>query len=63
MSDLTPEQRARLVEVMARAWYARNRYCRPWEKASATSRAAFLAVVEAEIAAAERAGFRWEASE
>lgn len=59
---MTPEQRARLVEVMARANYESHRFVKHWHHRDTIQRWHHVCKEEARaaIAAAERAGFRIE---
>lgn len=62
---MTPDARARLVEVMTRAAYEHEYAAAPrwlWETAGERRKALWRSDMEAAIAAAERAGFKWEES-
>lgn len=60
---MTPDARARLVEVVARGiWNERIVNDVQWENAIGRDKDRAINYAEAAIAAAERAGFKWEKS-
>lgn len=59
---MTPDARARLVEVMASAMHDDRWPGTPWITVSWMTQADYRGHADAAIAAAERAGFKWEES-